>query len=212
MDRRAFLTGVLSAMGSPALISLSDFDEQAEAGRKTFCGPDKKRKTNVCTVRLLGQVPFFKARSADPGQCWLACLQMASKFHGYAVPVPNLLRDLYDNKLGKTPWLDLSINTKPVHDDKNKPVQLVLETLQVRAAEAAELLSENNPLIIGSMGHPVLLTSMTYTGDLLGGMTLIDATVLDPAPGKGTRVVSSPDWINVSFATRVSIKKAAAKS
>ncbi|HNN96585.1 MAG TPA: hypothetical protein PKI03_30125, partial [Pseudomonadota bacterium] len=154
MDRRAFLTNVLTAMGSTALIPLADLDRRANAGRKTFCGPDKKRKANVCTVRLLGTVPFFKARSADAGQCWLACLQMASKFHGFAVPVPNLLKDLYDNKLSKNPWLDLSINAKPVHDEKNKPVQLVLESLQVRAAEAAELLSENNPIIIGSMGHP----------------------------------------------------------
>jgi len=212
MIRRVFLEHAVRGVGSALLLPWLGLEHEAEANRKTFCGMDKKRKANVCTVRLLGTVPFFKARSADAGQCWLACLQMAAKFQGFDVPAPALLKELYEGKLPKTPWLDTGINGKPVHDTKGKPVQLVLEKLQVRAAEAAELLSENQPIVIGSMGHPVLLTSMTYTGDLLGGMTLVDATVLDPAPGKGTRVVSSPDWINVSFATRISARKASGKA
>lgn len=211
MERRVFLGHALRGAAGAALLPWGVAEPTAEASRKTFCGPDKKRKQNVCTVRLLGKVEFFKARSADAGQCWLACLQMAGKFHGFDVPPVNIVKELYDSKLPKAPWEDLSVNTKTVHDAKGKPVQFTVEKLQVRAAEAAELLSENQPILIGSMGHPVLLTSMTYTGDLLGGMTLIDATVLDPAPGKGTRVVSSPDWINVSFATRISVRKSTAK-
>lgn len=209
MIRRVFLAHAVWGLGGALL--LPGAEGVADANRKTFCGMDKKRKANVCTVRLLGNVPFFRARSADPGQCWLACLQMAGKFQGFDVPVPTLLKELYEGKLPKTPWQDPSINGKQAKDAKGKLAQFTLEKLQVRAAEAAELLSENQPIIIGSLGHPVLLTSMTYTGDLLGGMTLVDATVLDPAPGKGTRVVSSPDWINVSFATRIVVRKASSK-
>lgn len=212
MIRRVFLRQVLQGLGGTSLLPGLGSEPFAYANRKTFCGMDKKRKANVCTVRLLGVVPFVKARSADPGQCWLACLQMASKFQGADIPAAALLKELYEGKLPKTPWQDTGINGKQARDVKGKSMQFALEKLQVRAAEAAELLSENQPIIIGSLGHPVLLTSMTYTGDLLGGMTLVDATVLDPAPGKGTRVLSSPDWINVSFAARISVKKATNKS
>ena len=214
MDRRIFLTHVMGTVGGAAGLSLLGALDaaSAQAARKTFCGFDKKRKANVCTVRLLSPVQYAPAKSADPFQCWLACVQMSLKFQGLIVPAQNIQRDVYEGKSAKTPWQDLSANGKSVSDIKGKSVQLVLEKLQVRAAEAAELLSENQPLIIGAFGHPVLLTSMTYTGDLLGGMTLVDATVLDPAPRQGTRVVSSPEWINVTFVTRVGVRKGAAKS
>ena len=103
MIRRVFLEHAVRGVGSALLLPWLGLEHEAEANRKTFCGMDKKRKANVCTVRLLGTVPFFKARSADAGQCWLACLQMAAKFQGFDVPAPALLKELYEGKLPKTP-------------------------------------------------------------------------------------------------------------
>jgi hypothetical protein len=209
-DRRAFLlqagalfTGLVGAAG-----------EAHAAAARTDCGFDKRRKTNLCTVRVMGPLQFFPAGKVggESGGAWLACLQMVFKFYGHVVPAASILRDVYHGSLPKAPWQDLSAFAQGCKDEKGHHVNITTEKLSVRAADAAELLAENQPLIIGAFGHPVLLTAMSYTGDRLGGMTIVDATVLDPLPGKGTRIVSSPDWVNVTFITRISVRKGGAKT
>lgn len=211
MDRRSFFTNAAALLTSCTAIADA---AAAQAAAKTVCGFDKRRKANVCTVRLSGPLQYFPAKKggSEVLSCWLACLQMVFKYHGYNVQAATILHDIYGGNMPKAPWQDLSGFSKGLVDDNHHHLSFSTEKLSVRASDAAELLAENQPLIIGAFGHPVVLTAMSYTGDRLGGMTIVDATVLDPAPGKGTRIVSSPDWVNVTFITRISAHKAGAKT
>jgi len=207
-DRRSFLVQSAALLGGLALPAAAD---AAAPATHTVCGFDKKRKTKLCTVSVKGPLQYFPARGGgnDVNGCWIACLQMVLKFYGHVVPAANILRDCYGGKVPRNPWQDLSALKGQVTDEKGRKLSLTTEKLSVRATDAAELLADNQPLIIGAFqpAHPVLLTSMSYTGDMFGGMTIVDATVLDPTQGKGTRIVSSPDWVNVTFITRVALHK-----
>jgi hypothetical protein len=218
-ERRAFLAqAVLLLVGLGGTKGARAAHSTARAASGTVCGLDKRRHVNLCTVRLTDPLQFystqgvFKRGGNEVSASWLACLQMVFQYYGHPVPAANILRDAYGGNLPKAPWQDLSPLSHSLVDEKGRHLNVVTEKLSVRASDAAELLAENQPLIIGAFGHPVLLTAMSYTGDRLGGMTIVDATVLDPSPGKGTRVVSSPDWVNVTFISRVAVRKTTAKT
>lgn len=211
MQRRSFLLSTPSLVAGAVLLD----DRAAEAAAGAVCGVDKKARAKLKSERVTGQVTYFPAAGKDGSpvaRCWLACLQMVFQFYGHPVAANKIREEAYKGKLPPKPWEDLSPLKKGLTDDKGKKLTVVTENLAVRASDAAELLAENAPLIIGAFGHPVLLTGMSYTGDRLGGMTLVDATVLDPTPGTGTRIVCSPDWVNVSFISRVAVRKSGGKT
>lgn len=214
MNRRRFF------LQSSALLTAGWLSRSAAAGSAknapapTVCGFDKRRHSNLCTVRLTGPLQYAPARKGgnDAHGCWLACLQMVFGYYGHTVSAQSIAHEVYGSGLPRQPWQDLAPLSRSLVDEKGHHFTVITEKMPVRAADAAEILAENQPLIIGAFGHPVLLTAMSYTGDRLGGMTIVDATVLDPSPGKGTRIVSSPEWINVSFIARVAVRKAGSKT
>ncbi len=208
MDRRSFLTGLGGAAAGLGIVLLP-----GAADAKNACAVDKKRKVKVCTVALNAQLKHIAAQRGGNtvGKSWLACVQMIFKHHGHFVPEATILKEAYDGKLPSSPWKHLDALSHSWTDLTGRRFATKLEKMHVSATEAAEILSENHPLIIGAFGHPVVLTAMSYTGDRLGGLTLVEAKVLDPLGGRNLRTVSSPEWVNVSFITRISIQKAAAK-
>lgn len=212
MLRRSFLLATPSLLTGAVLLGESAAEA---AGGGAVCGIDRKARAKLKAERVTGQLTYFPAGGKDGSpiaRCWLACLQMVFHFYGHPVAANKIREEAYKGKLPPKPWEDLAPLKKVATDDKGKKFTVVTENLGVRASDAAELLAENTPLIIGAFGHPVLLTGMSYTGDRLGGMTLVDATVLDPTPGTGTRIVCSPDWVNVSFISRVGVRKSSGKT
>jgi hypothetical protein len=212
MQRRSFLSSAVLLTGGVLLP-----DAVLAGGPSAVCGIDKKARAKLHAERLTGQLTYSPASaSAKDGtpvaRCWLACLQMVFRYHGYTVSAQRIRDEVYKGKVPSKPWEDLSPLKHGLSDDKGHKFGVLTEVLAVRASDAAELLNDNQPLIIGAFGHPVLLTGMSYTGDRLGGLTLVDATVLDPTPGTGTRVICSPDWVNVSFISHVSVRKSSGKT
>jgi hypothetical protein len=209
MRRRSFL------ITTPSLVTVLLADEAAEAAPGAACGVDKKTRAKLKSERVTGQLTYFTATGKDGTpvtRSWLACLQMIFHFYGHPTAATKIRDEAYKGKVPARPWEDLSPFKRGLTDDKGKKFHILTENLAVRASDAAELLADNTPLIIGAFGHAVLLTAMSYKGDRLGGMTLVDATVLDPTPGTGTRVVCSPDWVNVAFISRIAVRKSGGKT
>jgi hypothetical protein len=207
MRRRCFL------VQAPLLVAGVALSHKALAA-PGVCGVDKKFRAKLKAERLTSQVQYVQTGKdgSQVARCWLACLQMVFRFYGHNIAAEKIRDEAYKGKVPSKPWEDLGPLKRTFTDDKGKKFSVVTENLAVRASDAAELLADNQPLIIGAFGHPVLLTAMSYTGDRLGGMTLVDATVLDPTPGTGTRVVCSPDWVNVSFISRIAVRKSGGKT
>ena len=216
MDRRVFLTG-LAGVGLTGLGVSPQHGLAAPPVRgKTDCAVDPKRGgVKVCTVSLAGTPKLITTPRAlsTPAWCWAVCMQMVFAHYGHPFSLVNLVKASYaGGKLPKAPWAELTALNSMLTDDRGQHFGTSVEKLPVRASDAADYLAENQPLIIGAFGHPVLLTAMTYTGDRLGGMTLVEAQTLDPMFGKGgKRIVTSPNWINVTFIARVGVRKAVAQ-
>jgi hypothetical protein len=201
MQRRTFLIQGAALVGGLVVGSAQ------AATPRTVCGIDKKLHVQVCRVAVSRPIVPVQAGSNSSAGSWLACLQMVFKSYGHAVPLQSLIRDVYQGSVPKEPWKDLSPLSRPISNDKGHGFAAITETLHVSAVEAAGLLAEDQPLIIGAFGHPVLLTAIRYSGDPLGPMTIRDAEVIDPQRPHVRRTVSSPEWVNVTFIHRVAVKK-----
>jgi hypothetical protein len=211
MERRGFLLGV-SGVGAGLILNGGDpgGPGTAEAAPRTHCALDKKTKVRVCTVSAGRKLKLVSMRrGAPPRSAWVACVSMVLTYHGHPVSPLRISRDIYGSKVPDAPWKDLMLLARDFTDEKGKPFGIAVEALPVSASDAAEVLSADEPLIIGLFGHPVLLTSLSYTGDRLGGMKVDSALVRDPLPGAhhDPRPVTSPEWVDVRYMARVSVRK-----
>ena len=74
---------------------------------------------------------------------------------------------------------------------------------------AAQDLAQDMPLIIGTMGHAMILTSLVYVRDGYGygygNGNITSAIVRDPWPGRGRRVLSPQEWFSTNFLDRIRV-------
>ena len=70
---------------------------------------------------------------------------------------------------------------------------------------AAQDLAQDMPLIIGTMGHAMVLTSVTYIRDQFGRGSVLAAVVRDPGRRQGRRVLSPQEWYSTSFLVRIRV-------
>lgn len=213
MNRRSFVgygaSIVGGALGGGMLTGGLLREAAGKTKNTTACAIDKKTRAKICTVRALGQInasPMVHGKNVA-AWAWVACVQTVLAYYGRKVSAVHVVKEAYGGDLPREPWKKPELLAREFVDDKNKKFKTGVEHMLVRASDAADCLAEGQPLIIGVFGHPVVLTKMNYTGDRLGGMTIVDAEVLDPVAGNRARVVSSPEWINVSFITRLYLKK-----
>ena len=73
------------------------------------------------------------------------------------------------------------------------------------AVTASQDLANNMPLIIGTMGHAMVLTSLIYDRHVSGQGDVVSAIVRDPWPGRGRRVLSRQEWYRTSFLARIRV-------
>lgn len=211
MQRRHFLgyvAGGLCGLGTARGIG------PPAAQARTQCPGGAGRRSKVCTVSLNRPLPRVVVRpSKNPtAACWIASLHMIFKYHGCDIAPARLSREAYDGQVPPMPWLHPERLCRTFRGDGGREFVAKVELLHVRAADAAQELAEDQPLIVGVEGRPAVLTAMTYSGDRLGSMTIVQALLCDPWPGKHPRVVTSPQWVEVRFITRVSLHKVLARS
>ena len=206
MERRLFLSYVAGGLWG--------LSAATEAAAKTQCVADKRRHSKVCTVSLNRPLERLVVRpSKNPAAtCWIASLHMIFKYHGYDVAPVRIAGEAYSGQVPPMPWRHPERVNRTWSAERGREFSAKVEMLPVRAADAAEELAEDQPLIVGMDGRSAVLTAMSYTGDRLGSMTIMQALVCDPWPGKHPRVVTSPQWIEVQYIMRVSLRRTSGKS
>ena len=207
MERRHFLRYLA---GGVCGLAITPWD--AAAG--TQCKGDRGHRSKVCTISVNRALPRL---GVSPGKnpvaaAWLASLHMIFQYHGYSVAPARIAKEAYNGTVPPMPWLHPERVSRTWVADKGRQFVSRVEAVPVRAADAAEALAEDQPLIVGVAGRPEVLTAMTYTGDRLGGMTIVQALTCDPLQSKRPRIVTSPEWVDVRFIMRVSLSKVLAKT
>ena len=206
MERRHFLyyvAGGICGLQAPL----------GDAGAGTQCTGGKRARGKVCTISVSRELPRVVVH---PGKNpvaagWIASLHMIFQYHGYSVAPARIAKEAYSGVVPPMPWLHPEAVCRTWVADKGPKFVSRVEAVRVRAADAAEALAEDQPLIVGVAGRPEVLTALTYTGDRLGGMTLVQALTCDPLGGKHPHTVTSPEWVDVRFIMRVSLSKVLAQ-
>jgi hypothetical protein len=205
MDRRDFLkaSSVAAALGAlgastnaSALLKCSAFNfqglQQCEAGIDS-------RLAHVSAAAVGGQ--------HMTQWCWAACIEMVFRYYGMRVPQKTIVRQTWGGivDLPAQPQQILANLNRPWIDSRGRRFRVAGDVFSANVVTAAQDLAGDMPLIIGTMGHAMVLTSLQYVRDRMGRGQVMAAIVRDPWPGRGRRVLTAQEWYSTSFLARIRV-------
>jgi len=126
--------------------------------------------------------------------CWAACLQMVFAYWGHPIDQREIVRQTWGvvRNMPAQPGDIMRDLNRDWKDSDGDEFTVAADVFSANGATAAQDLAGDMPLIIGSMGHAMLLTAISYNrapnsqGVVTGGL------VRDPWPGNGGRRQLSP--------------------
>lgn len=191
IQRRQFLAGfagafTLAAAGARADIACMPYEDGVE----------------VCQVGLRIAPEVTTAQQECEYWCWAACIESIFALRGYEVSQTEIVERVYAQPVC-APAIGAVIaeaasGTWLTHDGRRFTARtdVLIDAnagiwRQDAAVVAARELQADRPLIVGAMGHAVLLTALTYGRDGNGNYEILEAVVRDPWPTNPNRRVLS---------------------
>ena len=197
--RRDFLTKLTS-------LAVWEFYSGAVAGANEICRATGARWFR-CTVGIPAEEFFAGTRQESREWCWAACIEMVFGYYGHRVSQSRIVKETWggfvDKPVHESELLaDLNRNWT---DNRGRRFRSSAHVFGKPAAGVSDL-RRSQPLILGTLGHTVVLTAITLEIDNYSGRwNIAEAIVCDPWPGYGARILSSEEWRNVRFAVRVEL-------
>jgi len=201
MNRRGFL-GAAAAVGLVGALP-----ETSEAA--LMCGPFVPPGVQQCDVGIASTVAEVSAPHQYATEwCWAACIEAVFSYYGHRVPQARIVAETWGgivNLPGQPQQILFDLN-RPWVDQTGLPFGVVGDILSANAVTAAQDLAQDMPLIIGTMGHAMVLTRLEYIRDAFGRGQVQRAYVRDPWPGRGFRVLSPQEWLSTMFLARIRVQ------
>lgn len=207
MERRKFLrlsTGV-------AGIGFLGITEPASALMN--CSQFNFQGVQQCEAGIDSGIASAIAASVD-GQhmdqwCWAACIEMVFRYYGLRIPQETIVQQTWGGLVNQPgqPHMILSNLNRQWRDSNGQDFFVSGDSYSANPVTAAQDLSQDMPLIIGTMGHAMVLTSLLYVRDQMGNGEVISAIVRDPWPGKGKRTLSAQEWYSTTFLARIRVTR-----
>ncbi|MEY8689180.1 MAG: papain-like cysteine protease family protein [Leptothrix sp. (in: b-proteobacteria)] len=202
MNRRTFLLSAASS--GAALLPLTSH-------ARLSCGPFVPPGVQQCEAGIDSSIAHIAA-AAVGGQhlsqwCWAACIEMVFTYYGHPVQQERIVSETWGaivNLPGQPGQILENLNRDWTDEDGND-FSVSGDAYSANPITAAQDLSQDMPLIIGTMGHAVVLTSLVYVRDGFGRGNVNAAIVRDPWPGRGRRVLTPQEWFNINFAARIRV-------
>jgi hypothetical protein len=135
---------------------------------------------------------------------------MVFAYYGHRVSQQRIVKEVWGRVVNMPglPSQILSDLNRAWKDDRGGSFTSQGDSLSANAFSAVKDLENDQPLIVGAMGHAMVLTALT--GELhaqSGAWRIVEAVVRDPWPGRGGRRVLSPaEWRNINFAARIRVQ------
>lgn len=188
MERRQLIGGLMASMLAPGVARAAE----------TCNGPDYNG-----FLYCEAGIPSFTFRSASQAQsqwCWAACIEMVARHYGHNLSQTTIVRSVFGRlvNLPAMSWNIVQAFNRSWIDDNGRPMSTGCDVLWdasmgIARPDAAQIstryLSQNRPLIIGTLGHAMVLTSVGFTRSAINpsiGMANY-AIVRDPWPGNPSR-------------------------
>lgn len=163
-----------------------------------------------CQAGIDAKLMHISAVASDQKQsqwCWAACISMVFAYYGHPVSQQRIVNETWGAiyNLPAQP-ADILINlNREWTDDNGKDFTVWSGPGSTNPQDAAQDLAKDMPLIIGTQGHAVVLTALTYSTRSYG-VDVDAATVRDPWPGKGKRILTAAEWYGITFAAQIRVE------
>lgn len=222
MSYRLSLPNCLSALAAAAAMTLA-LPAQAE---EKCTSPDAGGVSQCHAGLATENVRQLAVVQEQPQWCWAASISMIFAHHGYRVPQQEIVKDGY----GVAVDLPAPSGEAMTHalsrawvDENDKPFQGralasdgVARQYQVSNEKVLAELAAGRPLLLGAIGHAVVLVGLRYERSAKGSVRITGGTVIDPQPGRGIRPLlraeMRPTYVAAVQVTSVEQKMAAADS
>ena len=204
--RRALMVGAAAALTVPVLPS-----RQAQAALR--CVRADPYGTEYCQAGIDNRMRSVTASQWNSQWCWAACISAVFAFHGFVVDQRRIVEATY-GRIVNLPAHGPAIAAATSRDWTTDDGQRFRASCDVlwdsqfhvgrpsAAADAAHELAQDQPLIIGTGGHAMVLTAMSYVRYPNGAGEPKEAVVRDPWPDSGRRSLSAQEWYGTSFLAR----------
>lgn len=201
MNRRRLLLGAgaatAGALAGPA------------ARAELRCTPFYPNGLQECQVGLVSTVAAHRAeRQLATQWCWAASISMVFAYHDRAISQQRIVQEAYGQlvDMPAQPQLIFAALNRPWRDDNGVPFRVQGDVRSANPMTAAQDLAVNQPLIIGTSHHAMVLTALTYFRDAQGGGQVTAATVRDPWPeSPSRRILTAQEWADVHLLVRVRV-------
>ena len=131
---------------------------------------------------------------------------MVFRYYGYKVPQAQIVKETWGSIVdmpGFPAQIMANLNREWKDEDGGR-FRSFGDASTASVSNIVDDLTHDRPLIIGALGHAVVLTALTTNiNKYANEWDVFSATVRDPWPGIGKRNLSPAEWRNISFAARV---------
>jgi hypothetical protein len=141
--------------------------------------------------------------------CWAACLEMVFTYWEHPVSQDDIVKQTWGgpyNMPAQPVQIVKDLNRSWV-DSNGDGFSVTGDVFSANAVTAAQDLAHDFPLILGSLGHAMVLTAITYQGvpNPYAAASVIGATVRDPWPGKGKRPLTPLEYAGTLLLVRIRV-------
>ena len=197
LSRRTFLATAGCVFTAGRALPQSPLDQPGIA-----CGPFDPWGVQVCTTGILsGEIQTVYAAQRQSQWCWAACLEMIFRYHGMPITQEQIVTETFGaqvNLPAQKPIILSNVNRRWVLGDRQFWVQSDFATITPDIA-AWELMAKR-PMIVGTMGHAMVLTAMSYRRTMNGAGQPFQVVVRDPWPGRGRRELTLQEIFGINEA------------
>jgi len=207
MERRAFLRAALAGAGLIAAPRTMFGAKQCGTPVSTMT-PMGVQPIEVCTAGI-SSITFKQAFQQQNEWCWAACISMVFEYYHHSVDQQRIVKETWGTvaDMPGEPSDILRDLNKRWTDDAGHAFQCQGDVVSVNVNTAIQDLIDNHPLIIGAMGHAIVLTAVVSEVDTATSQYEIQQVIVrDPWPGSGGRRLLSPmEWASINFAARIRV-------
>lgn len=201
MNRRNWIK---SAVASSSLFLGAD--SHAELACLDFAPGQRQCQAGINSALLHISATKANTKQEQSQWCWAACISMVFSYYGHPVSQARIVMETWGkirNLPGQPADILRNLN-RPWTDDAGEDFTVSSGPGSTNPPTAAQDLANDMPLIIGTQGHAVVLTALTYSTRSYG-VDVDAATVRDPWPGRGRRVLSPSEWYGIMFAAQIRV-------
>lgn len=190
------LSRLLRALRAPSLVAVVSFAFATAAHAGERCQPPDEEGNVYCEVGIpserLGPVSAEQKMSQ---WCWAAAISSIFGYHGHPVAQERIVAAVW-GRLVDLPAMSGGMMTeslaRPWTDDRGRPFRARVRVYDAAAGEfgvdeamVIDELRDERPLLVGTVGHAMVMTALAFVRDPWGGEHIVSIIVRDPWPGSG---------------------------